>query len=50
MKAIYIQPTTETLVVNTEYIMEGAVISINPGGGGGGTAGAPARKGGQPIE
>ena len=47
---MYIQPATEITVVNMEYIMNGAVVSINPGGGGGGTAGAPARKGGEPID
>ena len=44
MKKMYNQPQTEILSVNTEYMMQDLTVSINEGGGGGGTAGAPARR------
>ena len=43
-KKIYKQPEIEITSVNTERMMNGAIVSIN-GGGGGGVAGAPGRKG-----
>lgn len=43
MKAMYKQPQTDVSVVNTEHMMQDLNVSIN-GGGGGGTAGAPARR------
>ena len=41
---MYKQPTTEIIAFNTERMMQDATVSIN-GTGGGGTAGAPARRG-----
>jgi hypothetical protein len=43
-KKIYNQPQTEVSFVNTERMMQDMLVSVNPGGGGG-TAGAPGRKG-----
>ena len=45
---MYKQPEIEITSVNTERMMNGAIVSINPGGGGGGVAGAPRK--GTPIE
>ena len=39
----YNQPTTEVVNLMTARLMDGLVVSINPGGGGGGEAGAPRR-------
>ena len=40
---MYKNPKTEIMAVNTEYMMQDATVSVNQGGGGGGTAHAPAR-------
>ena len=48
-KKMYKNPKTEVLNVNTEYMMQDLNVSINNGGGGG-TAGAPARHGGEVID
>lgn len=45
---MYKQPTTEIMSVNTERMMDDLIVSVNPGGGGGGTAGMPRK--GTPIE
>lgn len=42
-KKMYKQPETEVLAINTEYMMQDATVSVNTGGGGGGTAHAPGR-------
>ena len=42
-KKMYKNPKTEIMTVNTEYMMQDATVAVNTGGGGGGTAHAPAR-------
>lgn len=44
-KKVYNQPQTEVSFVNTERMMQDLLVSVNTQGGGGGTAGAPGRKG-----
>jgi hypothetical protein len=50
MKKMYNNPKTEVLPVHTEHVMQGLIVSVNEGGQGGGTAGAPARVGGEAID
>ena len=45
MKKHYNQPNVEVLEIISSELMQGIVVSVNSSGGGGGTAGAPARKG-----
>ena len=45
MKRMYNKPNTEILDLKGESLMDGLIVSTNPGGNGGGTAGAPARRG-----
>jgi hypothetical protein len=42
---MYSKPNTEILDLKGESLMDGLIVSTNPGGNGGGTAGAPARRG-----
>lgn len=49
MKKMYKNPKTEVLAVSTERMMDSVNVSTNPGGGGGGTAHAPARQGVAPA-
>ena len=42
-KNMYNQPTTEVVDLKTAGLMQGLVVSVNEGGGGNGTAGAPRR-------
>lgn len=44
-KTNYIQPSVEVLEINSGELMQGLTVSVNSGGGGGGTAGMPGRKG-----
>ena len=45
MKRVYNQPNVEVLEINSGELMQGLTVSVNSGGGGGGTAGMPSRKG-----
>lgn len=45
MKRVYNQPNVEVLEINSGELMQGLTVSVNSGGGGGGTAGMPGRKG-----
>ena len=40
---MYNKPTTEIMDLKGESLMGDLTVSTNPGGGGGGTAGAPRR-------
>jgi hypothetical protein len=43
MKRMYNKPNTEIMDLKGESLMDGLTVSTNPGGGGGGSAHAPAR-------
>ena len=42
MKRMYNKPNTEIMDLKGESLMDGLTVSTNPGGGGGGSAHAPA--------
>lgn len=46
---MYNQPTTEVTNLKTASLMQGVVISTNPGGGGGGDAHAPVPRSVAPL-